>query len=138
MTPASDNSDVDRDLAPDGMIEPWARPAGAAVTGVMTLALVGLAAFYLYELSIGASDSPARVMMSVVFFLACAAVGAAMTRAWLRGLTWPATPTLVMSLLLLPTAWTVFNADQELPGILIGALGIAGAYVGWKGRTHPA
>jgi hypothetical protein len=119
----------------DGTVEPWARPLGAALTGAFALALLGLAGFYLYELAIGASDSPIRVVMSMVLFLIFAAVGAAMARAWWRGLTWPATPTLVIGALFLPTAWTLVQSGSVVQGLLIGAAGITGIVVGWKGRT---
>lgn len=119
----------------DGTVEPWARPLGAALTGAFALALLGLAGFYLYELAIGASDSPIRVVMSMVLFLVFAAVGAAMARGWWRGLTWPATPTLVIGALFLPTAWTLVQSGSVVPGLLIGAAGITGTVVGWKGRT---
>lgn len=129
------------DLVPphraDGVVEPWARPVGAAVTGALTLALLALAGFYLYELGIGASDSPVRVIMSVVLFLLFAVAGAAMTRAWLRGLTWPATPTLVVGALLVPTAWSVIQAGQAVPGLVLGVIAVTGVVVGWKGRSAP-
>lgn len=119
----------------DGTVEPWARPVGAAITGAMTLALLGLAGFYLYELGIGASDSWGRVIMSVVLFLLFAAAGAAMTRAWLRGLTWPATPTFVIGVVLVPTAWTLIQAGQVVPGLVLALFAITGVVVGWKGRA---
>ena len=121
---------------PDSTIEPWARPLGAAITGAFALALLGLAGFYLYELAIGASDSPVRVIMSIVLFLIFAAAGAAMARGWWRGLTWPATPTLVIGALCLPTAWTLIQDGSGVPGLLIAAVGIAGVIVGWKGRSE--
>lgn len=119
---------------PDGAVEPWARPVGAGVTGILTLGLLGLVGFYVYELSIGASDNVGRVVMSMVLFLVFAAAGAAMTRGWLLGLAWAATPTLVICALLLPTAWSMVQADQTLVGLLIGAFAIVGVWVGWKGR----
>ena len=121
----------------DGTVEPWARPLGAAITGAFALALLGLAGFYLYELAIGAGDSPVRVVMSMVLFLVFAAVGAAMARGWWRGLTWPATPTLVIGALFVPTAWTLVQSGSVVPGLLVGAAGVAGVVVGWKGRTAP-
>ena len=120
---------------PEGVIEPWARPVGAAVTGALTLALLGLVGFYVYELGIGAGDSPVRVVMSIVLFLIFAVTGAAMTRAWLRGLAWPATPTLVVGVLLVPTAWTVIQAGQVVPGLVLGTLAVMGVVAGWKGRA---
>lgn len=126
------------DLPPqraDGVVEPWARPVGAAITGAMALGLLGLAGFYVYELGVGASDSPGRVIMSVVLFLLFAAAGAAMARAWLRGLTWPATPTLVIGALLVPTAWTLVQAGQVVPGLVLALFAVAGVVVGWKGRA---
>ena len=60
---------ADPDGAPrrgEETVEPWARPVGAALAGTFTLALLALAGFYLYELAIGASDSPVRVVMSIV------------------------------------------------------------------------
>lgn len=118
-----------------GAIEPWARSVGAAVTGVLTLALLGLVGFYLYELGIGASDSPVRVIMSVVLFLVFALAGAAMTRGWLRAETWPATPTLVICMLLIPTTFSLYNGGQLLGALLVGLLAITGIVVGWKGRS---
>lgn len=104
------------------------------MTGILTLGLLGLVGFYVYELSIGASDNVGRVVMSMVLFLVFAAAGAAMTRGWLLGLAWAATPTLVICALLLPTAWSMVQADQTLVGLLIGAFAIVGVWVGWKGR----
>jgi len=135
-----DHSQRDRGEAsehqPDGALAAWARPVGAAVTGALTLALIALAVFYLYELGIGASDSPVRVIMSVLLFLVFAVAGAAMTRAWLRGLPWAATPTLVIGLLLLPTAWTLFQADQIVPALVLAVVAVTGVVVGWKGREQ--
>lgn len=128
-------TDDQRPSRPDSALEPWAGPLGAAVTAALTLALLGFAGFYLYELVIGASDSPVRVVMSMALFLLFAAAGAVMTLAWLRGLTWPATPTLVVGLLLVPTAWTLLQAGQVLAGGLVGLGAVTGVYVGWKGRT---
>jgi FtsH-binding integral membrane protein len=128
------------DLPPhraDGIVEPWARPVGAAVTGALALALLALAGFYVYELGIGASDSPVRVVMSVVLFLVFAVAYAAMSRAWLRGLTWAATPTLVTGALLVPTAWSVIQAGQLVPGLVVAVIAVAGVVVGWKGRSVP-
>ena len=119
---------------PDGVIEPWARPWGALVTGAMTVGLVGLAVFYLYELSIGASASPVRVVMSMMLFLVFAAAGAAMTRAWLRGDPWTTTLTLVIGALLLPTTWSLFQAEQYSSALVIGLLAVSAITVGWKAR----
>jgi hypothetical protein len=123
---------------PDGVVQPWARPVGAAVTGALTLALLGLVGFYLYELAIGEGDSPVRVIMSAVLFLLFAGFGAAMSRAWLRGLTWPATPTLVIGALLLPTSWTLLQAGQVVTGLTLGVVGLVGVLVGWRGRSAPS
>lgn len=133
---AADEPAVTEDSAhrPDGVIEPWARPWGALVTGAMTLGLIGLAGFYLYELSIGASDSPIRVVMSMLLFLVFAAAGAAMTRAWLHGAPWTTTLTLVIGVLLLPTTWSLFQAEQLILGVVIGVLAVSAVYIGWKGR----
>lgn len=120
---------------PDAEIEPWARPLGAGVTGALTLALLGLSGFYVYELAIGASNSPVRVVMSMVLFLVFAAGGAAMTRAWLLGRSWAATPTLVICALILPTAWSFFQADERMIGAVVGVVAVAGIWIGWKGRS---
>lgn len=139
MTPeptSSQSGPGDRPTFPatDG-VEPWARPVGAAVSGALTLALLALVGFYLYELGIGASDSPIRVVMSVVLFLLFAVTGAAMTRAWLRGQAWPATPTLVVGALLVPTAWSVIQDGQMVFGLVIALLAVTGVVVGWKTRS---
>lgn len=131
VDPAAPDEAVHR---PDGVIDSWARPWGALVTGAMTVGLVGLAAFYLYELSIGASDSPVRVVMSMMLFLVFAAAGAAMTRAWLHGHPWTTTLTLVIGVLLLPTTWSLFQAEQLVFAAVIGVLAVSAVYIGWRGR----
>ena len=134
-SPQSSADDLPPPRRPEGHAPPWVRPVGAAVTGSLTLALLGLAGFYLYELGIGASDSPVRVIMSVVLFLVFAVAGAAMTRAWLRGLSWPATPTLVVGALLVPTAWSVIQSGQVVPGLVLAVLALTGVAAGWSGRA---
>ena len=123
---------------PDEVIASWARPWGALVTGAMTVGLLGLAGFYLYELSIGASDSPVRVIMSMMLFLVFAAAGAAMTRAWLGGDPWTTTLTLVIGALLLPTTWSLFQAEQYIFALIIGVLAVSAVYIGWRGRPKQA
>jgi hypothetical protein len=111
---------------------PTSRAAGtsqrvaAAVVAAEVGALVGFAVFYVYEIAVGATDDPLRAVMSVVLMLVVGAGLAAMVRGWLRGLTWPRTPTLVWNALLLPVAWGLVQGGRTPVALLVGAAALAG------------
>lgn len=90
------------------------------------VALVGFCVFYLYELVLGEGDDPARVVMSVVLMAIFAVALLLAARAWVRGLPWPRTPTIVWNLLLLPVAWSMRDAGfwGALPLALVALTGI--------------
>jgi hypothetical protein len=106
------------------------RDLAGLVCAVEALALAGFCAFYLWELTQGASDDPARVVMSAVL-IAIFAVGIGLlARGWWSGANWPSTPTVVWNLLLLPVAWSLFQSDRDLVAAvvaLVAATGLVGA-----------
>ncbi len=115
--------------APTPPADPAARGARvllAALLGAQVVVLVGFAGFYLYELILGESADPARVVMSVVLILVTAAGLAAVARGWVRLEHWPRTPTLVWSVLLLPVAWGLFQGGLLLVGAAVGLIGLGG------------
>lgn len=113
-----------------------ARLIAAGACAVQALVLVGLCVLYLYELVAGQGDDPVRVLMSAILIAVFAAGLAALTRAWLGGLDWARTPTLVWNLLLLPVAWGLHQGGQDLVAAGVGGLGIVGlvSSVAVKGR----
>ena len=103
-----------------------ARVLLAALLGGQVLVLLGFAGFYLYELVLGESEDPTRVVMSVLLILVTAAGLGALARAWARLEDWPRTPTLVWCVLLLPVAWGLVQGGVALVGALVGLVGLAG------------
>lgn len=79
---------------------------------LQSLALLGFAVFYLYELSLGEGSDAARVVMSAVV-IALGAVGlGVLARGWFGHSTWPRTPTIVWHLLLVPVGVSLVQAGQ--------------------------
>ena len=97
----------------------------AVLTGVEGLVLLGFAAFYAYEISIGATDSVTRALTSGLLILVFGFLLLFMARGWGRRATWPRTPTLLWNALLLPVAWSMFDAGQVAIALGVGALAIA-------------
>ena len=101
----------------------------AVVCGIEGLALLGFCAFYLYELVLGEGDDATRVVMSIALMAMVAVALLVMARAWLRGLAWPRTPTILWNLLLLPVAWSMKDAGfwGAWPLGLVAVVGILAA-----------
>lgn len=76
----------------------------AVLCALQALVLVGLAVFYLVELSRGEGSDRARVVSSAVLIVAFAALLAVMAWLWWRGSTWPKTATVVWNALLVAVA----------------------------------
>jgi hypothetical protein len=102
------------------------RAVAGGVCAVEALALAGFTVFYLWELTQGASDDAARVVVSALV-IALFAVGVALlARGWWSGANWPTTPTLVWNLLMLPVAWSVVQSDRLVVGAVVGLVAVAG------------
>lgn len=114
--------------------DPFRLVAGL-LSGLQALSLVGVVAFYLWELGRGASDDATRVVMSAVLIAVFAALLAVVARGWLRGQDWPKTATVVWNVLLLPVAWSLVQADQRWVGVLLGAVALAGVVAAVGART---
>ena len=103
---------------------PVASPLGprrlaALLLGGQSLALMGFAAFYVYELAIGEGSDTARVLMSAVL-IALGGLGLGLVaRGWLGDGWWPRTPTIVWSALLLPVGWGLIQGTKTLVGWLV-------------------
>lgn len=95
------------------------RRLAALLIGVQALALGGFAAFYVYELVIGEGSDATRVLMSALLILLGGLGLAAVTRGWLRDASWPRTPTIVWSALLLPVGWGLIQGTRTLVGWLV-------------------
>ncbi|HET6969030.1 MAG TPA: hypothetical protein VFI44_12155 [Ornithinibacter sp.] len=95
---------------------PGPRRLVGVLTGVQALALVGFAAFYVYELAIGEGSDAARVLMSALLILLGGLGLAALARGWLSDAAWPKTPTLVWSALLVPVGFGLVQGNQVVVG----------------------
>ena len=105
--------------APDRM-----RWVAGVVCLLQALALLGFCLFYLWELTQGASDDPTRVVMSVVLIAVFGVALGWLGRAWLRGVNWANTPTVVWNLLLLPVAWGLVQGGRAPLGVLVGVVAV--------------
>lgn len=76
------------------------------------LVLVGFSVFFVVEIVRGHALDPARAVMSVVMMLLVAAGLVALARGWRGGAAWQGTPTVLWHALLLPVAWSLFQAGQ--------------------------
>lgn len=111
------------------------RLLAAALCGLQTLVLLGFCAFYLWELVQGAGDDPTRVVMSVVLIAVFAVLLGVLGRAWLRGANWPNTPTIVWNVLLLPVAWSLFQAGRPALALALGVVGVLGVVAAARADT---
>ncbi|WP_101395607.1 hypothetical protein [Phycicoccus duodecadis] len=119
-----------RTTSPSPLGAPAARaPRGARVVagvlcGLQALVLVGVAAFYLYELVLGEGSDGTRVVMSALVILLAAVGLAVLSRGWLRWTRWPRTPTVLWDLLLLPVVWGLLQAGRAALGGLVLAVAL--------------
>lgn len=102
---------------------PGPRRVAAALCGVQSLALLGFAAFYVYELAIGEGSDAGRVVMSALLILLGAVGLGLLAKGWLGERRWPRTPTVVWDLLLLPVGASILQAGRT--GLGWGVLGLA-------------
>jgi inner membrane protein involved in colicin E2 resistance len=116
----------DGERLPVPRVRDTSRDVAAAACAVQALSLVGFVVFYLVELAQGAGDDPTRVVMSALLILVFAVGMGALARGWWRGANWPNTPTIVWGLLLLPVAWSLFQADRAVVALLVGLVAVVG------------
>src|ERR687898_662295 len=108
------------------------RGAAAVLIGLQALALVGFAAYYLYELTIGEGSDATRVLMSALLILLGGVALALVALGWVRGASWPRTPTIVWNVLLVPVGVGLIQGDRALVGwtVVIVAVGATLAALG--------
>ena len=143
---ASDGGRPDRDPKASAPSDPGdsqgsgSRLVPAVVCGLEGLALLGFCAFYLYELVLGEGDDATRVVMSIALMALVAVALLVMARAWLRGLVWPRTPTILWNLLLLPVAWSMKDAGfwGAWPLGLVAVVGVLAAWRSSRGDAGDA
>ena len=111
------------------------RLLAAALCGLHALVLLGFCGFYLWELAQGAGNDPTRVVMSVVLIAVFAVLLLVLARAWLRGANWPNTPTIVWNLLLLPVAWSLFQAGRAVVALALAVVAVLGVLAAARANT---
>lgn len=99
--------------------------AAGALMLLQGSALLLLAGFYGYEMAVGAADSLTTAATSGALILIFGIALLFVARGWLRGQSWPRTPTLVWNALLLPVAWSLHQSEQTL--LAIGLALLSGA-----------
>ncbi len=102
-----------------------ARLVAGALCAVQAVALVGFAAFFLYELAAGEGSAAARVVTSALTILLGAVGLGLVARGWLGERRWPRTPTIVWNLLLLPVGASLLQAGRTGLGWLVLGLALA-------------
>jgi len=123
---------------PLGSTSRGARRVAALLLGVQCLALVAVAAFYLYELAVGEGSDATRVVMSALLILVGAAGLALLAKGWLGGGSWPRTPTLVWSVLLLPVGVSLVQGTRTFVGWVVVLVALACAVAAWVAREADA
>jgi hypothetical protein len=108
---------------------------------VEAAALLGLCAFYLWEIAQGGSNDAVRAAMSAVLIAIFAVALGLLARAWVRGAGWPNTPTVVWNLLLLPVGWSLLTGGRTAIGAVVavvGAVGVVAAVGAGSGASEPS
>ena len=103
------------------------RRLAAALTGLQAAVLVGFAVFYVYELAVGEGSDATRVIMSALLILVGGVGLAALAKGWLGDATWPRTPTIVWSALLVPVGIGLVRGNQTLVGWAVLGVAVATA-----------
>lgn len=111
------------------------RALAAGLCALHAVVLLGFCGFYLWELAQGAGDDPTRVVMSVVLIAVFAVLLLVLARAWLRGANWPNTPTIVWNLLLLPVAWSLFQAGRGVLALSVAVVAVLGVVAAARADT---
>jgi hypothetical protein len=110
------------------------RSVAALVCAAEALTLVGFCAFYLYELTRGASADASRAAVSALL-IALVGVGlGVMARAWWRGAGWPNTPTVVWNVLLLPVALSLVQSGHALIGVVVAVVALVAIVAAVRAR----
>ncbi len=99
---------------------------------VHALALLGIGGYYLWEVLRGEQDSIARAMSSVLLIVVVAAGLVLLALGWRRGAVWARTPTLVWNALLVPVAWSLFQAAHPLLGAMVGGTAVVVLVAAWR------
>ena len=123
---------------PLGSTSRGARRVAAVLLAAQALALVAAAAFYLYELAVGEGSDATRVVMSALLILVGAAGLAVLVRGWLGDGSWPRTPTLVWSVLLLPVGVGLVQGTRTLVGWTVVLVALGCAVAAWVAREADA
>ncbi|QGN56757.1 hypothetical protein [Nostocoides sp. HKS02] len=119
---------------PHGSSRDLMRTLAALVCAAEALTLVGFCAFYLYELTRGASADAGRAAVSALL-IALVGVGlGVMARAWWRGAGWPNTPTVVWNVLLLPVALSLVQSDHTLIGLVVAVVALTAILAAIRAR----
>ena len=103
-----------------------ARWTAALVTLVEALVLLGFAAYYVYEIAIGAANDLPRAVTSAVLILIFGLLLLVLASGWRRAADWARTPTLLWNALLLPVAWSLHESGRSVLALGVGVLAIVG------------
>lgn len=122
---------------PTSSVAPSTPPRVAGmVCLVEALLLFVTAGMYGVELasgeSVDANTASMSLVVSVIFALLLLAVG----MSWLRGRSWPRTPTIVWNVLLLPAAWTLATTTGAWVGLGLAVIALVGVGAALLSPAH--
>ena len=123
--------------APNVPIDPTVPPRVAGGVCLVEAALLLVTAVsYGVELIEGRAFDANTASMSLVVSLIFALLLLAVGMSWLRGRTWPRTPTIVWNVLLLPAASTLWTSTGPWAGIGLAVLALVGLAAALLSPSH--
>ncbi len=123
------------DVSAGELPTPSGGPAAAVagtVCAVHALGLLGVGAFYVWEIAKGEQDSVARALTSAVLIVVVAVGLAVLARGWFGSAGWARTPTLVWNALLLPVAWSLVQSGHAGIAAVVGGTALVALAAAWR------
>ena len=110
--------------------------AAGLLTLLEAIAVLGFAAFYVYEMVTGATEDLTRAATSGALILVFGVALLALARGWSHAADWPRTPTVLWNALLLPVAWSLHESGRTPVALAVAVVAVAsiGAAVSAPGR----
>ena len=118
-------------------VDPTVPPRVAGAVCLLEAVLLFVTAgMYGIELAAQESIDPNTASMSLVVSVIFAILLLVVGMSWLRGRSWPRTPTIVWNLLLLPAAWTLVTSSGLWIGLAVAVMALIGVGAALLSPAH--